>query len=145
MRTRMDEDRSSSEQRRRREGLYSSLKSLTANVLDIVRTRLELLGNEVEAEKSRVLSILFFSFFAIGMLLIGLVLAVCLAVACFWEDRIVVLAVSTGMFLLLGLIMLGRAKSLARRPSSIFSASLAELGEDTRLLRTTSRNEEAGS
>jgi uncharacterized membrane protein YqjE len=116
-------------------GLFSALKNIAAILLASGKTRLELLGNEIEEEKLRAIHLVIA---ALGMAFcfgVGLLLAVALCAALFWESRLLVLGASTGFFLVLGGIFYTRFKRSVQRPEHVFAASLAELQEDLRQLR----------
>lgn len=112
-------------------GLYGSLKGLVVAGIGIVRTRLELLGVELQEEKARLLGLLAFGAAAVIFLAAGLVfLAVFLTVLLWDTDRLLALGVFTSLFLTGGVVALVVALRHARAPSHLFAASLAELARD---------------
>jgi uncharacterized membrane protein YqjE len=122
-------------------GLFSALRNIAATLLATGKTRLELLSNEIEAEKRRsaelLLEILGMTF-CFG---VGIILAVILLMLSFWEQRLVVLAVCTLAFLVFGGIFLARFRQKSRRPGRIFAVSLAELKRDVHQLSGTTKHE----
>ncbi|MDR0378489.1 MAG: phage holin family protein [Candidatus Accumulibacter sp.] len=115
-------------------GLFSALRNIAVTLLATGKTRLELLSNEIEAEKRRSAELLFE---ILGMTFcfgVGIILAVILLVVSFWEQRLVVLAVCALAFLALGGISLARFRQKSRRPGRIFAVSLAELERDAHQL-----------
>ena len=117
----------------------SALRNIAATLLASGRVRLELLANEIEVEKLRAtefLLALFAMAFCFGL---GIVLAVILLAALFWEQRLAVLAASALLFLLLGLFLLARLKRESRQ--RIFADSMAELERDLQELKAMTGHE----
>jgi uncharacterized membrane protein YqjE len=124
-------------------GLFTSIKVLTATLLGIAQTRLELLANELEEDRLRMIKLIYFSFFMLFFFFLGMVLLTMLIIIFFW-DSYRILAIS-----LIALIYLGIAGGLAiyvvrelkgkLRPK-LFSASLAEIVKD-RIALTTGEDE----
>lgn len=121
--------------------LLSALKNIAATLVAGGKTRLELLGNEIEEEKIRALQLVFA---ALGMAFcfgLGVLLVVALLTALFWESRLIVLGFFAAIFLSLGGFFLMRFKTMARRPEKAFAASIAELQEDLRQLKAMAGHE----
>ena len=116
-------------------GLFQSVKGLLATFVATAHTRLELLATEVEEEKLRVFSLLTLIVAAVFAVLLGVVLAIALVVAAFWESRIAVLTVLTVLSFAAFALLAWRFQQVARRGSPLFAHSLAELREDLRRLR----------
>ena len=55
--------------------------------------------------------------------------------ALFWESRLLVLGLGSGLFLLVGFVLYGSFNKAMQRPEQLFSASIAELQEDLRHLK----------
>lgn len=114
-------------------GLFSSIKTLASTLLDVAQTRLELLANELEENRSRMIQLIYFSFFMLFFFFLGMVLLTLLIIIAFW-DSYRVLAIS-----MIAAIYLGTAGGLAiyvvrelkgkSRPK-LFSASIAEIIKD---------------
>lgn len=118
-----------------RGGLFAALKNISATLLASGRTRLELLANEIEEEKLRAvhtLLMLFGTVFALGA---GLIVLILFLTALFWESRVVVLGMSCGFLLALGVFFLLGLRRAMHRPDRMFAASIAELEEDLRHLK----------
>jgi uncharacterized membrane protein YqjE len=116
-------------------GVIASLRSLAANAVGIVRTRLELLANELEEERVRTLEILVLGAVALFCAAFGLVLLTAWLVVALWEQyRLFTLGVLALAYLVAAGVTLGVLKSKARERSKIFSASLAELRRDRDVL-----------
>jgi len=113
------------------QGLFGSLRGLVTTAVEIVSTRLQLLGTELEEEKARLLGLLAFGAAALIFLAAGLVfLAVFLTVLLWERDRLLVLGVFSALFLGGGALALAVAVRHARTRSHLFAASLAELAHD---------------
>lgn len=122
-------------------GLLSALKNIAATLLSSGRTRLELFANEIEEGKLRAIQLGMLAGWALFCLAIGIVLVVALLVALFWDQRLAVLGILSAVFLALGGYFLARLKQASNRPDKIFSASLAELEEDLRQLKSMAGHE----
>ena len=118
-----------------REGLFAALKHIPVTLLAIVQTRLELLANEVEAQKLTVLRMLLMAQAMLFCAGVGLVLVVALATLLLWEQRVAVLAVSTAVFLLAAALFYRVLMRIVNAPEPAFAATLAELQEDLRQLK----------
>ena len=116
-------------------GFFASLKRLLATLVATGKTRLELLGAELEEEKIRLTQLLVFSVAALVFLCIGMVLLVALVAAAFWENRIVIFAVFSLIFIGGGLALTATALRLSRRRSGLFASSISELQADLEALR----------
>lgn len=117
-------------------GLFAALKNIAATLVAGGKTRLELLGNEIEEEKLRTLRLVLV---AQGMMFcfgVATLLGVALLVALFWDSRIAVLAASTAVFLGFAGFFYSQFKRATQRSEHIFAASIAELQEDLRQLKT---------
>jgi uncharacterized membrane protein YqjE len=111
-------------------GFFSSLKNLLHTLIGIGRTRLALLGTELEEEKIRLASLFAYGVAALFLLGLGLVILVVLVATAFWDNRLLVLGGFTLLFLGGGFLCLKLAGHALQRDSSLFRASLAELDAD---------------
>ena len=119
-------------------GLMGSIKRLASSVLAILATRLELLANELEEEGLRLIQMLCFGIFALFCFSMALLLLAVLMVVLFWNDhRLEVLALSSGVFVLLGVVATLLLRGKIKSGSTLFSVSLAELAKDNQALRGT--------
>ena len=116
-------------------GLFAALKNVCAIVLASGKTRLELLANELEDERIRAAHLLVVILALVFCLGAGTLLAALFLTALFWDDRLVVLGFSAGLFLVLGGTLFVVFKRLTYRPEKMFAASIAELQEDLRQLK----------
>jgi len=112
-------------------GLLVSLRRLIATALELGQTRLELIGNELEEQKLRILAGLVWAALGVMMVGVGVVLLAGCIVLLFWEGyRLQALAVLTFAFLAGGALMLRHATARLKTPAGAFAASIAELAQD---------------
>ncbi len=112
-------------------GLFASLRALLASTLDLARTRLELLGIELEEEKLRILSLLGYGVAALLLLCAGSVFLAIFLTVLFWDGyRLLALGLFTTLFLVTGGVALALAVNHGRAGSRLFSTSLAEMEKD---------------
>lgn len=113
------------------EGLFSSLKTLSASMIDIVRIRLELLSLDVAEERERLTALLVSMLVALFCLGVGVVLLTILIVVLLWDThRLEALGALTGIFLAVGGGLGWYAISMLKAKPKLFEASLAELSKD---------------
>jgi len=113
------------------DGLLASLKQLLKTVLETAQVRLELLGSELETEKSRVFDVLVMALLALVFLALGLVL-LCAAVILLFPDgwRLAAAAGLAILFLAGGVALVFLARRRLRNPLGMFHASVQELARD---------------
>ncbi len=116
-------------------GLFAALKGVAATLLAGGKTRLELLANEIEEEKLRAVHLVLVAQGMVFCFGVGTLLAVALLTALFWDNKLIVLGLSAGFFLVLGAIFYVLFKRATHRPGRVFAASIAELQEDLRQLK----------
>lgn len=120
-----------------RAGLLASLRGLLDTGLEIVQTRLALLATELEEEKSRLLALVVYGALALVFLAAGLVFLAIFFTVLLWDNnRLLVLGIISALFIGGGLAAIVAAIRLARSPSQLFAASLAELAKDREAART---------
>ena len=116
-------------------GLLGSIKRLLATLSEVVATRLELLSNEWQEERLRLLQMLLFALFAVFSLCMAVLLLVFFLVVLFWDEhRLSVLAVLSAGFFITGGVLILMLQSKLRNGSKLFSASLAALQKDREAL-----------
>jgi uncharacterized membrane protein YqjE len=120
------------------EGLFASIKAVAASLLAMGQTRLELLGNEIEAQKLHALRMLLLGLAlmfcaGVGVLLLALLLAL-LA----WEQRLLVVGALAAVFVGAAGLFYRALMRAINTPEPAFSATLAELREDIRNLKAAS-------
>jgi len=112
-------------------GLMASVKRLLSTLVSIASTRLELLANELQEERLRLMQMLFFALFALFCFGLGILLLTVFIVVLFWDDhRLAVTGTLSVFFFALGLLVVMLLRSRAQARSRLFSVSLAELAKD---------------
>ncbi len=122
-------------------GVFAAAKNSAATLLTAGRTRLELLGNEIKEEKLRAVRLLLVSQLLAFCLALGTILGVALLVVVFWDNRAAVLGAFCTLFFAIAAFAYASLQRTIRTPDRLFSASIAELGEDLRQLQAATRNE----
>lgn len=123
-------------------GLFSALARVATRLLATGKTRLELIGNELEEEKQRAIRALLLAQAMLFFFGCGLILAISFVVVLFWENRIGVLGGLSLLFLALGGVFFSLCARALCRPEKMFAASLAELQEDLRQLKAAAGRDE---
>lgn len=112
-------------------GLFESLKALTASLIGILHTRLELLSVDIAEEREHLITLLLLAQAALFCFGVGVVLLALLVVVAFWEThRLLALGGAGGVFLFAGAAMAWVAVHKTRTRPRLFAASLAELSKD---------------
>jgi uncharacterized membrane protein YqjE len=115
--------------------LLASLRGFASTATGVVRTRLELLSVEAQAEVGRVSGLLLWGVAAVLLAIAGSVFFAVFMTVALWEShRLLVLGIFAALFLTAALLAIARTLQLARQGSSLFSASLAELRRDAAAL-----------
>ena len=115
--------------------MLSTLKNIAATLLVILQTRLELIGNELQVQKlvlARQLGLALALVFCVGL---SVPLAIALAVALWWDQRVLVLGISTGLAVLIALWCYALLHRTLRTTEAVFAASLSALKDDMAQLR----------
>lgn len=118
-----------------REGLFSSLKNLTATLLTTLGTRVELLANELEAQKLHALRMLVLAQAMMFCATMGLLLLMVLAALVWWDQRIALIGACAAIFVVATLLCYRTLKQMVDKPEAPFAASLAELRRDVESLK----------
>lgn len=126
-----------------RGSLFAALKNLAATLLASGKTRLELLGNELEEEKLRAIQLLLLAIGLTFCLSIGLLALILFLTAAFWESRVLILGISCAVLLIASAGLALGLKRAAQRPRRMFDASLSELEEDIRQLKASMERDDA--
>jgi len=119
-------------------GPVAALRRLLAALLATGQTRLALLANELQIAKHRTLRQLVQALVAVFCLCMALLMGVGLLLVLFWDQRALVLGVLLAAFLAVAAGLLWSLRRAATSEELPFSASLAELQEDLRRLKTAS-------
>ena len=117
-------------------GLVDSLSRLGRTALGMLRTRLEILGTELEEERIRFAQLALAVAAIAFCLQMAVLLFVAFLVVSLWEThRLATLGAFAAFFLAAGVVgMLVLKRRLARRPK-MFASSLGELAKDEERLK----------
>ena len=117
-------------------GLFASLRHMLADALALGQVRLELLGNELELEKQRILEALVQGALALMLLGLGLALACGFLLLLLWDGhRLAALGLMALSALAAGAYLLRSAGLRLHRPGGVLQDSLSELRQDLEQLR----------
>lgn len=112
-------------------GLFASLKSLLATFADLVHTRIDLFGTEVEEQVARLTALLVWSIVTLFLVFTAVVLSAVAVIIAFWDEHRVLVAVGlAGLFAALAALALWALLAQARARPRLFQATLAELAKD---------------
>lgn len=117
-------------------GVLHSVRRVVETMADMARSRLELASIELGETFERLVTSLIIAFMAVlllGAALVALSALIVFAVA--EERRALVLAAMAAIYLLIGLGMLAWLRNYLRSWPTLLSATLAELQQDSRVLR----------
>jgi uncharacterized membrane protein YqjE len=121
------------------EGLFASLKALSANLLGIVQTRLELLSTDIAEERERIVTLVVLALAALLSVGVGIVLLAILVVVALWEsNRLFALGGMIVFFLMSGAVIGWIALNKLRSEPRPFDASIGELAKDRQELNSRS-------
>jgi uncharacterized membrane protein YqjE len=118
-------------------GLMDSVKRLASTLIAIVSTRLELLANELQEERLRLMQMFFLSLSALFCFGMGILLLTIFITVLFWDEhRLAVLGGLCILFFVLGTLMAMLLRNKAQSKPKLFSASLGELVKDREQLES---------
>lgn len=121
------------------DGLFVSLKAVSANLLGIVQTRLELLSTDIAEERERIVTLVVLALGALFSIGIGVVLLAILVVVALWEsNRLAALGGMIVFFLMSGAVIGWIALNKLRSEPRPFDASIGELAKDRQELNSRS-------
>lgn len=114
-----------------RKGLLESLTTLTANLIAVAHTRLELLSLDLEEERAHLFSFLVLTLVAIFCIGFGILLATLFLIVLFWDThRLLAVGTLTGLFLSAGATAWFVAFRKIKSKPRLFSSSMSELLKD---------------
>ncbi|MBI3303882.1 MAG: phage holin family protein [Deltaproteobacteria bacterium] len=118
-------------------GLFGPLSAILTTLLTVLRTRLELISTEIEAERERLKEMILLSLIVVFCASLGVLLLTFFVVALFWEThRLYILGGLAVLYLTVSLIvgLILRKKALAK--PKLLSATLTELAKDYEHLKS---------
>lgn len=120
------------------ESLAASVTKLATTLVAMARTRLELLGNEAETEKLRLLRMFLLAQALMLSALVAVLMAAAFLTLWLWEFRLGVTALCMALFGICAWLAYRALMQMIERPASPFETSLSELQEDLRRLKAAS-------
>lgn len=116
-------------------GLFDSLRALLATATELLQTRLELAGTEVEEQVARLASLLIWSIVALFLGFTAIVLIAIALIVAFWDThRVLVAGGLAGLFAILAGVALANLSAQLRDRPRLFQATLDELAKDRQRL-----------
>ena len=116
---------------KRASGLLGSLKSLASTLVAVVRTRLQLLANELHEEGLRLARLGLFAAAAVFFSILGIIMLTLFVIVLFWDsNRLLTIGGFAGIYLLLGILFGVMIFKRVTARSRLFEASLRELDKD---------------
>jgi|GEM_PF-1551748 len=120
-----------------RVGFFAGLQHLSITLVGMLQTRVELLGNEFEVEKLRILRMLLLAQTLMFSAIIASLLFVALLTVWLWDFRLAVLGLFTALFVACAALAWRSLQQMVRQPESPFAATLGELREDLQRLKAS--------
>lgn len=117
------------------ERVLGAIRRLTASLVESGETRLRLAVLELEEERERLFVMLLLSGIALMLICFGIGLAILLVVVAFWDThRLLAIALSGGILLVLGGLIAWRVKVIASQ-RSLLRSTLSNLSRDSDSLK----------
>jgi uncharacterized membrane protein YqjE len=118
-------------------GVIGSLRGLVATVVGLAQTRLQLLANELEEQRIRVLQMVVLAAVAMFFGAMAVILITAFIVVALWDlHRLWTLGLLAALYAAGALAVLSVLKRRAAERPKAFSASVAELQRDEKALRS---------
>lgn len=112
-------------------GLFESMRKLLGTLVEMARTRAELLGNELEQELRRILGMLVGAMVVLALAGLALLFAATTIVVSFWDtNRVAASAFVAAGFLVLAGIAYVVTRQRGQRTTRLLEATLDELERD---------------
>ncbi len=114
---------------------WSAVTHKATTLLEIAHTRLELLGNELQAARITIVRQLLLAQALLFCVAMGVVMTIISLVILFWEQRVVVACMAAAAVWIAALSIYFMMREDKQSALPLFNASLAELQEDLRQLK----------
>jgi uncharacterized membrane protein YqjE len=116
---------------KRAAGLLDSLRNLASTLIAVAQTRLQLLANELHAERLRLGRLVLFAAAGVFFAALGIMMLTVLVIVVFWEgNRLLAIGGFAMFYLLLGIAFGVVVHRRASAHPRLFEDSLRELGKD---------------
>jgi uncharacterized membrane protein YqjE len=122
--------------------LFLSLRSFWSVLVAILHTRLDLLTVELEEEAKRAVQLVVVGVTGLLCASMAVFFLMFFLIALFWENRLVVLGLVFGFYVIASLILFFIARSMILSRPKFLSQTLAELQRDVESLRPATKTEE---
>ncbi len=117
-------------------GLFASLGRMSATLLALARTRLELASTELEEQLEYASQVLLWSIGAISFASLTVLLFALTIVIAFWDShRLLAAGIVTGSFALVAVLAFAAVRRLLAQRPRFFAATTEELRRDAASLR----------
>ena len=115
----------------KKERLLASKALLTNALIEIVRTRLELISSDIEKDRARLFTFVMLYMASLFCMTVGIAIAITLSASQFWtKSELNTLYTIAGVFIFIGFVVFGFAINKARNKPILFSGSLLALEKD---------------
>jgi uncharacterized membrane protein YqjE len=125
--------------------LFASLRSFWSVLLAVLYTRLDLATVELEDEAVRAIKLLVAGLVSILALAGAVFFGMFFILALFWDNRLIVLAIIFGFYLIVGLILFFVARNMVLTRPKFLSQTLTELRRDVEGLRPPAKTGKSAS
>ncbi|MCL2021313.1 MAG: phage holin family protein [Betaproteobacteria bacterium] len=115
-------------------GIFHSLRHFWGDVAEAARDRLRLFANEAEEARIRLMGALLRALLALFCLMMALALSALFLLLAFPQHQLLLAALLALLFFFAALLLWSASRACFTR-GKLFSASIAELNEDIRVLR----------
>jgi uncharacterized membrane protein YqjE len=116
-------------------GLFASLRRMLATLIELVHTRLELVGVEIEEQIAHAAAVLFWSIAAIFFASLTVLLLAFTVVIAFWEGhRLLAAGLVTATFAVIALVAFLVARHRLRTRPRLLATLASEFGRDAEAL-----------
>lgn len=116
-------------------GLFASLRRAFATLIELVHTRLELVGVELQVEVQRAASLLLWAFGALLCAIVAVVLLAVTVIVAYWDThRLLAAGCVTAFFAIAALAGALYVRHRVRTRPHMFAGSLGELKRDVATL-----------
>ena len=115
--------------------MLNAIKNIAGTLLATLQTRLALLGNELQVQKLVLAQQLALGLAVVFCLGLGVLLSLALLLVVWWEQRVLILSVSTAVFFLLAWWCYAALRRAFSPDEAVFGGTLAALAQDLEQLR----------
>lgn len=116
-------------------GLLGGIKASASTLLAMLKTRLDLLGNELQFEKKRILRLVGLGLALVFFAGVAVLLMVAFMALLFWEQRLLVVGLFMATFFGVAVWCVRGLQATLKEGETPFSATMAELQNDLAALR----------